>query len=142
LKLLRLRASKSRKIDSTTSYSRNIVGTFFIQVLDDGRSAEEAEMMNSGHAQFAEALVFVHGLGAEAEAAMHANLCEKSGDSEIAEEISTAFGEVGLKVWHADVSAGVVHITGTTSDRERAAATSIAQSVRGVRRVIVEGSDA
>jgi hypothetical protein len=42
-------------------------------------------MMNSGHAQFAEALVFVHGLGAEAEAAMHAKLCEKSGDTEVAE---------------------------------------------------------
>ena len=42
-------------------------------------------MMNTGHAQFAEALVFVHGPGAEAEAAMHANLCEKSGDNEIAE---------------------------------------------------------
>jgi hypothetical protein len=49
------------------------------------QSAEEAEMMNSGHAQLAEALVFVHGLGAEAEAAMQANLCEKTGDTEIAE---------------------------------------------------------
>ena len=63
-------------------------------------------------------------------------------DSDIAEEISAAFGEVGLKEWHADVSAGVVHITGTTSDRERAAATSIAQSVRGTRRVIVQVPDA
>jgi CBS domain-containing protein len=62
-------------------------------------------------------------------------------DSEIAEEISTAFGEVGLKGWHADVSAGVVHITGATSDRERHAATSIVQSVRGVRRVIVQDSE-
>jgi len=58
-------------------------------------------------------------------------------DSEIAEEIASAFGEVGLKAWHADVCAGVVHITGTATDRERAAATSIVQSVRGVRRVSV-----
>jgi CBS domain-containing protein len=61
-------------------------------------------------------------------------------DTEIAAEISTAFGEVGAKAWHADVSGGVVHITGATSDRERAAATSIVQSVRGVRRVTLEGS--
>ena len=61
-------------------------------------------------------------------------------DSEIAEEIASAFGEVGLKAWHADVCAGVVHITGTATDRERAAATSIAQSVRGVRRVSVQDS--
>jgi hypothetical protein len=42
-------------------------------------------MMNPGHTQFAEALVFVHGVRAEAEAAMHAILCEKSGDTEIAQ---------------------------------------------------------
>ena len=59
-------------------------------------------------------------------------------DIEIAEEISTAFGEIGLKAWHADVFAGVAHITGAASDRERAAATSIVQSVRGVRRVTLE----
>jgi osmotically-inducible protein OsmY len=63
-------------------------------------------------------------------------------DIEIAEEISTAFAEIGLKAWHADVCAGVVHITGTASDRERAAATSIVQSIRGVRRVSLQESDA
>ena len=42
-------------------------------------------MMNQGFDQFAEALVFVHGKRAEAEAALHAMLCEKSGDSETAE---------------------------------------------------------
>ena len=42
-------------------------------------------MMNQGFSQFAEALVFVHGKRAEAEAARHAMLCEKSGDSETAE---------------------------------------------------------
>jgi hypothetical protein len=34
---------------------------------------------------FAEALVFVHGMRAESEAALHAALCEKSGDMETAE---------------------------------------------------------
>jgi CBS domain-containing protein len=63
-------------------------------------------------------------------------------DIEIAEEISTAFGEIGLKAWHADVLAGVVHVTGTASDRERAAAMSIVQSVRGVRRVTLQERDA
>jgi CBS domain-containing protein len=63
-------------------------------------------------------------------------------DIEIAEEIATAFGEIGLKTWHADVFAGVAHITGTASERERAAATSIVQSVRGVRRVTLHESDA
>lgn len=33
---------------------------------------------------FAEALVFVHGKGAESEAARHAALCEKQGDAETA----------------------------------------------------------
>ncbi len=42
-------------------------------------------MNNSGYMLFAEALVFVHGPKAEAEAAMHAILCEKSGDMETAE---------------------------------------------------------
>ncbi len=42
-------------------------------------------MMNHGYDQFAEALVFVHGSKAESEAAMHASLCEKAGDSETAE---------------------------------------------------------
>ena len=42
--------------------------------------------MNQGHDQFAEALIFVHGSRAQMEAARHAILCEKSGDTEIAEE--------------------------------------------------------
>jgi hypothetical protein len=40
----------------------------------------EAEKMDTGYASVAEALIFVHGLKAEAEAAMHAQLCEKWGD--------------------------------------------------------------
>jgi len=42
-------------------------------------------MMTNGYTHFAEALVFAHGQKAEAEAAMHAILCEKSGDMETAE---------------------------------------------------------
>ena len=41
--------------------------------------------MNQDLSLFAEALVFVHGNKAESEAAMHAALCEKSGDMEIAQ---------------------------------------------------------
>ncbi len=40
--------------------------------------------MTHGYRQFAEALVFVHGRRAAAEAALHATLCEKSGDMETA----------------------------------------------------------
>lgn len=40
--------------------------------------------MNNGFNLFAEALVFVHGKQAESEAARHAQLCEKSGDSDTA----------------------------------------------------------
>jgi hypothetical protein len=40
---------------------------------------------NYGYIHFAEALVFAHGPKAEAEAAMHAILCEKSGDMDTAE---------------------------------------------------------
>ena len=57
-------------------------------------------------------------------------------DNEIRAEISKAFAEIGLESWQAEVSYGVVRISGTTSDRDRAAATSIAQSVKGVRRVV------
>ena len=42
-------------------------------------------MTNQGFNLFAEALVFVHGKRAESEAAMHAALCEKSGDFDTAE---------------------------------------------------------
>jgi len=62
-------------------------------------------------------------------------------DKEIRAEISKAFEEIGLEAWHAEVTYGVVHITGMASDRERAAATSIAQSVKGVRRVTSQESD-
>ncbi|MDP8996696.1 MAG: hypothetical protein M3O03_06795 [Pseudomonadota bacterium] len=41
-------------------------------------------MLNNGYAHFAEALVFVHGRHAAGEAARHALLCEKSGDTETA----------------------------------------------------------
>ena len=41
--------------------------------------------MNHGFNLFAEALVFVHGTRAESEAALHAALCEKSGDLDTAE---------------------------------------------------------
>jgi len=57
-------------------------------------------------------------------------------DNEIRAEISKAFAEIGLESWQAEVSYGVVRISGATSDRDRAAATSIAQSVKGVRRVV------
>jgi CBS domain-containing protein len=63
-------------------------------------------------------------------------------DKDIHADISVAFAEIGVQTWHVDVTYGVVRITGTTSDHERAAATSIAQSVRGVRRVESEESDA
>ncbi len=41
--------------------------------------------MNTGLNLFAEALVFVHGKGAESEAAKHAQICERLGDMETAE---------------------------------------------------------
>jgi len=41
--------------------------------------------MNQDLNLFAEALVFVHGNRAESEAALHAALCERSGDTETAE---------------------------------------------------------
>ncbi|MBI2717489.1 MAG: hypothetical protein HY245_02240 [Rhizobiales bacterium] len=41
-------------------------------------------MMNQGYDQVAEALVFVHGSQAEIEAARHAALCERFGDSKAA----------------------------------------------------------
>jgi CBS domain-containing protein len=62
-------------------------------------------------------------------------------DPEITAEISRTLAETGLNGWHMDVTLGVVRITGTGSDRERAAAASIARSVKGVRRVISQESD-
>ena len=53
--------------------------------------------MNSGLEHFAEALVFAHGRLAAAEAAKHAILAEKSGDTEMAETwrlLQTAVAEV------------------------------------------------
>jgi hypothetical protein len=41
--------------------------------------------MNNGLNLFAEALVFVHGKGAESEAAKHALICERIGDMDGAE---------------------------------------------------------
>lgn len=63
-------------------------------------------------------------------------------DSEIAAEVSRAFTEIGQLAWQAEVIDRVVHITGTASERERAAATSIAQSIMGVRRVTSQEPDA
>ena len=44
----------------------------------------KCHMLNNGFTHFAEALVFVHGRSAAGEAARHALLCEKSGDTETA----------------------------------------------------------
>lgn len=63
-------------------------------------------------------------------------------DSEIAAEVSQAFAEIGQHAWHAHVVDRMVHITGTASERERAAATSIAQSILGVRRVMSQEPEA
>jgi hypothetical protein len=41
-------------------------------------------MTEAGYAHFADALIFVHGNRALAEAARHAELCERSGDMETA----------------------------------------------------------
>jgi osmotically-inducible protein OsmY len=62
-------------------------------------------------------------------------------DKDIAAEITRTLAETGLRAWHVDVLDGVVHITGTGSDRERAAVTSIAQSVQGVRHVTSQAAD-
>jgi len=56
-------------------------------------------------------------------------------DEEIAAEISRTFAETGLGAWHVEVADGVALITGSASERERGAAISIAQSVKGVRHV-------
>ena len=42
-------------------------------------------MINTGYAHLAEALVFAHGKQALVEAARHAMLCERSGDTETAD---------------------------------------------------------
>lgn len=59
---------------------------------------KEARIMNTGLNLFAEALVFVHGKGAESEAAKHALLCERMGDMDTAETWRQLQGAVrGLK---------------------------------------------
>ncbi len=63
-------------------------------------------------------------------------------DSEIAEEVSKAFAQIGQHSWRADVADRVVHITGMASEREVAAATAIAQAILGVRRVTSQDPDA
>ncbi len=50
--------------------------------------------MNTGLNLFAEALVFVHGKGAESEAAKHALLCERMGDMDTADTWRKLQGEV------------------------------------------------
>jgi len=51
-------------------------------------------MTQDGFAHFAEALVFVHGSRAISEAARHAELCERSGDSESAARWRRAMREM------------------------------------------------
>jgi CBS domain-containing protein len=63
-------------------------------------------------------------------------------DQDIAAEISGTLAETGLRGWQVDVAEGVVHVTGTGSDRERGAAISIAQSVKGVRHVTAQAPEA
>jgi CBS domain-containing protein len=62
-------------------------------------------------------------------------------DQDVAAEITRTLAETGLQAWSVDVAAGVVHITGTGSDRELAAVTSIAQSVKGVSHVTSQASE-
>lgn len=56
-------------------------------------------------------------------------------DEEMAAEISRTYAETGLRAWHVEVADGVATVTGSASERERGAAISIAQSVKGVRHV-------
>ncbi|HEY5248571.1 MAG TPA: CBS domain-containing protein [Dermatophilaceae bacterium] len=63
-----------------------------------------------------------------------------SSDQEIAAEISRTLTETGLRAWQVDVTDGVAHVTGTGSERERGAAISIAQSVKGVRHVTAQAA--
>lgn len=83
-RLRRRRALNFSQI-SKSSCRRNILGAIHRHSAHMGRIGEEAEMVNTGHIVFAEALVFVHGAEAEAEAARHAILCERSGDADTAE---------------------------------------------------------
>ena len=59
-------------------------------------------MTEAGYAHFADALIFVHGNRALAEAARHAELCERSGDMETADRWRRAMALVkpGTKQKH------------------------------------------
>jgi hypothetical protein len=52
-------------------------------------------MKNAGYSHFAEALVFAHGSRAATEAARHALLCERSGDTETADTWRKIQAQVG-----------------------------------------------
>lgn len=58
-------------------------------------------------------------------------------DSELREDLLSAFHAYGQDHWHIDVDRGVVQITGAGSARERDIASAIAHTVMGVRRVYV-----
>lgn len=55
-------------------------------------------MVNTGYAHFAEALVFAHGKQALGEAARHALLCERSGDTETADTWRKIQNEVKVQM--------------------------------------------
>ncbi|MDE2445657.1 MAG: hypothetical protein KGO94_05725 [Alphaproteobacteria bacterium] len=57
-------------------------------------------MVNSGYSHFAEALVFAHGKQALSEAARHAQLCERSGDTETAETWRKIQAQVKFQMAH------------------------------------------
>lgn len=54
------------------------------------------KMENTGYTHFAEALVFAHGPRAATEAARHALLCERSGDTETADTWRKIQAQVAL----------------------------------------------
>ena len=58
----------------------------------------ERTMLNNGFTHFAEAFVFVHGCSAAGEAARHALLCEKSGDTETAAYWRKLQSELAVKL--------------------------------------------
>jgi hypothetical protein len=55
----------------------------------------DSKMENTGYTHFAEALVFAHGPRAATEAARHALLCERSGDTETADTWRKIQAQVG-----------------------------------------------
>ncbi len=57
-------------------------------------------MTNTGYTHFADALVFVHGRHAAGEAARHAMLCEKSGDTETAAYWRKLQNQLSMKLDH------------------------------------------